>query len=71
MFWKAVNRNRLLEFTHFLAPADDTGTPTARKWRFTIVSLPPRTRQPHAGKGVSHRVTEHGRLDLEVIGLAV
>ena len=47
-----------LEFTHFLAPADDTGTPTARKWRFTTVSLPPRTRQPHAGKGVSHRVTE-------------
>ena len=51
----------VLEFTHFRAPADDTGTPTARKWRFTTVSLPPRTRQPHVGKGVSHRVTETQR----------
>ena len=26
-----VYANTALEFTHFLAPADDTGTPTARK----------------------------------------
>ena len=57
-FGQTAARRSVLEFTHFLAPADDTGTPTARKWRFTTVSLPPRTRQPHAGKGVSHRVTE-------------